>query len=61
VASVETFLGTYLHELQESSGEATDKTSYYPKLTELLDSVAPALFAKAVMYLTKEGLEIHVC
>jgi len=45
VASAETYLEKYLHELQEirSSGEATDETSYYPPLSQLLDSVGGEL------------------
>jgi hypothetical protein len=48
VASVETYLERYLHELHEirSSGEATGETSYYPALSELLDSVGSELKPK---------------
>ena len=48
VASVETYLVRYLHELHEirSSGEATGETSYYPPLSELLDSVGSELKRK---------------
>jgi hypothetical protein len=48
VASVETCLEQYLHELQEirSSGEATDETSYYPALSQLLDAVGSELKPK---------------
>jgi len=48
VASVETYLERYLQELHEirSSGEATGETSYYPALSELLDSVGSELKPK---------------
>ena len=48
MASVESHLENYLHELQEirSSGEATDETSYYPPLSDLLNSVGSELKPK---------------
>jgi hypothetical protein len=59
VASVETYLEKYLHELQEirSSGEATDETSYYPALGQLLDSVGGELKPKvrSILLLKNRG------
>lgn len=59
MASVETYLETYLRELLEirSSGEATDETSYYPALTDLLDSVGDELKPKvrSILLLKNRG------
>lgn len=48
MTSVDTYLERYLHELHEirSSGEAAGETSYYPPLSELLDSVGSELKPK---------------
>ena len=54
MVTAETYLETYLQELQEirSSGEATDETSYYPPLSALLDSVGSELKPKVRCILT---------
>jgi hypothetical protein len=54
MSSAETHLGKYLHDLQEvrSSGEATDETSYYPALNNLLNSVGGELKPKVHCILT---------
>ncbi len=54
MASVETYLETYLQELLEirSSGEATEETSYYPPLSNLLNSVGGELKPKVRCVLT---------
>jgi len=54
VASVETYLEQYLHDLQEirSSGEATRETSYYPPLSNLLNSIGGELKPKVRCILT---------
>ena len=54
MASAETHLEKYLHDLLEirSSGEATDETSYYPPLNNLLNSVGGELKPKVHCILT---------
>jgi hypothetical protein len=54
VARTETYVETYLQELQEirSSGEATSETSYYPPLRDLFNSVGGELKPKVRCILT---------